>query len=273
MNSEKHKSVYRFIQKFLRLNRLHLLGGLSEDQLLGAIRLFKPHLTDHNLIRVGGSGDGSYLIPEDLVGVDGCFSPGVSDLANFEIALLNLGIPCYLTDNSVDAPPFNHQNLFFEKKHLSAVDSGDTIRLDTWVDKYAPTAEDLILQMDIEGSEYVSILATPQKILNKFRIILIEFHNLEHLTEKFASDVIQSSVNKILIDFHIVHIHPNNARKLSFWGRLSIPPTLEVTFIRKDRVTHLKDIDMLPHKLDEPNVAERTDVHLPPYWWNSEVSY
>lgn len=261
--------LYTLFQKFLRLKRFHLLGGLSEAQLLEAIGLLKPYSTNYDLIRIGGSGDGSYLIPDDLAGIDGCFSPGVSDLANFEIALLDMGIPCYLADNSVDSPPIVHGNLFFEKKHLSAVNSGNTMRLDSWVSKYAPTSEELILQMDIEGAEYISILSTPQEILTKFRIILIEFHNLEHLTEKFASEIIQATVNKILTDYDVVHIHPNNARKLSPWGRLLIPPTLEVTFIRKDRVSKKMNIDGLPHELDEPNVVEIADVRLPAYWWNS----
>jgi hypothetical protein len=123
--------------------------------------------------------------------------------------------------------------------------------------------------MDIEGSEYISILSTPQEILTKFRIILIEFHNLEHLTEKFASEIIQATVSKILSDFYVVHIHPNNARKLSPWGGLMIPPTLEVTFIRKDRVKNTRNIEELPHKLDEPNLPETSDVRLPRYWWNT----
>jgi len=267
LNFLSQKFLYTLVQKFFRLKRFHLLGGLSEAQLLEAIRLLKPYSTNHNLIRIGGSGDGSYLIPDDLAGIDGCFSPGVSDLANFEIALLDMGIPCYLADNSVESPPIIHGNLFFEKKHLSAVDSKNTMRLDSWVNEYAPTSEDLILQMDIEGAEYISILSTPQEILTKFRIILIEFHNLEHLTEKFASGIIQATVNKILTDYVVVHIHPNNARKLSPWGGLLIPPTLEVTFIRKDRVSNRRTIEGLPHELDEPNVAQIADVRLPEYWW------
>jgi hypothetical protein len=267
------KFLYSFVQSFLRLKRFHLLGGLSEVQLLEAIRLLKPFSTNHNLIRIGGSGDGSYLIPDDLAGIDGCFSPGVSDLANFEIALLEMGIPCYLTDNSVDSPPIVHSNLFFEKKHLSAVNSGDTIRLDSWVSKYAPTSKDLILQMDIEGAEYISILSTPQEILTKFRIIVVEFHNLEHLTEKFASEIIQATVKKISTDYDVVHIHPNNARPLSPWGKLLIPPTLEVTFIRKDRVRNRRTTEGLPHELDEPNVADIADVRLPAYWWDGSINF
>jgi hypothetical protein len=38
-------------------------------------------------------------------------------------------------------------------------------------------------------------------------------------------------------------------------------------------VAGAKGIDELPHKLDEPNLAEITDVRLPAYWWNTEINF
>ena len=43
-----------------------------------------PVKTEHELIRIGGSKDGGYLVPNDLSGIQACFSPGVSDLADFK---------------------------------------------------------------------------------------------------------------------------------------------------------------------------------------------
>src|ERR1035441_7551539 len=69
----------------------------------------RPISTNHELIRIGGNSDGGYLIPNDLAGVNVCFSPGVSLVANFEADLASRGISCFLADYSVDAPPIiNH---------------------------------------------------------------------------------------------------------------------------------------------------------------------
>jgi hypothetical protein len=219
-------------------------------------------------MRVGGDGDGGYLIPDDLNGIEGCFSPGVSDLANFEVDLLALGFPCFLADNSVEDSPIKDLNLYFEKMHLSSVNTATTFTLESWVNKYMSNAQELILQMDIEGAEYETLLAAPGDILRKFRIIVIEFHYLDHLTERFGSGIIKSTIEKLLADFHVVHIHPNNARKLKQWGKLQIPPTIEVTFIRKDRVGQIHQVKKLPHSLDRDNVMQNETIELPKYWFS-----
>ena len=38
-----------------------------------------PVVTEHRLLRLGCTGDGGYLIPDDLDVFDACFSPGVDD--------------------------------------------------------------------------------------------------------------------------------------------------------------------------------------------------
>ena len=42
-----------------------------------------------------------------------------------------------------------------------------------------PQGQDFLLQMDIEGGEYLSLLATPQELLRRFRIIVLEVHYVE----------------------------------------------------------------------------------------------
>lgn len=87
--------------------------------LRGLISMFHPQDVGIGLIRLGGEGDGGYLVPDDLDGIAACFSPGVSDVADFETSLIrDYGIPCYLADASVDGPPPGTPGLDFEKKFL-----------------------------------------------------------------------------------------------------------------------------------------------------------
>jgi len=44
----------------------------------------RPYTTDKELIRLGAEKDGGYLIPNDLAGIEACFSPGVGNEFNFE---------------------------------------------------------------------------------------------------------------------------------------------------------------------------------------------
>jgi len=54
--------------------------------------------------------------------------------------------------------------------------------MDDWV-ATAPISEDsdLMLQMDIEGYEYETFLSMSDKLLSRFRIIVVEFHSLQML--------------------------------------------------------------------------------------------
>lgn len=108
-----------------------------------------------------------------------------------------------------------------------------------------------MLQMDIEGDEYLNILSSSDETLNRFKIIIIEFHNLERITNKFLFEFYSGSINKILKHFDVCHIHPNNkSRNFTITNKLKIPQVLEVTFLNKKLSKQKKPIINLPHKLD-----------------------
>ena len=77
----------------------------------------------HPLIRIGGTGDGAYLIPADLSDVEACFSPGVNNFKDFEDHLAQrYGIKAFMCDYSSDLhhlrTPLIKDMQFFEKKWL-----------------------------------------------------------------------------------------------------------------------------------------------------------
>ena len=77
----------------------------SDEDVLGLLRLLHPQASERPLRRIGGPGDGGYLVPDDLDGIVGCISPGVSTEVGFDLALAEMGIPVFLADASVPAPP------------------------------------------------------------------------------------------------------------------------------------------------------------------------
>lgn len=228
----------------------------------------RPVTTDRQLIRIGSDLDGGYLVPDDLEGIYACFSPGTGGNVSFEREIAGRGIRCFLADYSVDAPPIWHDLFDFEKRYLGATDTSPYMTLRSWLArKQVPASKDLILQMDIEGEEYAVLLEADLATLRRFRIMVIEFHGLETLCNKAGFNLIHLTFQKLLKYFDIVHIHPNNADKPILYGNYHIPPTMEFTFLRKDRAAERKASLSFPHLLDRVNEPNKEDFSLPDCWF------
>ena len=234
------------------------------------VDLIRPVGVARDLIRVGGASDGGYLVPDDLRDLESCYSPGVAVTADFEIDLLNkFGIESHLADYSVDSPPESLRYKTFTKKYLGCVNSSEFITLENWVSQNSGpnSGADKILQMDIEGWEYPVIIDTPTVVLQKFRIIILEIHNIDSWFQKDFYIIAKSFFDKLLGDFRVVHSHPNNAGgKFSVHG-FELPRLLELTLYRNDRAELLNTFESLPHKLDFPNDSQFPDIKLPAYWY------
>jgi hypothetical protein len=257
--------VYRAAQVAIDQPNSRFLEG---SQVLPLIKKLRPIDPGIELIRIGGSHDGGYLIPDDLEGIEYCFSPGVGPFSEFESQLADRGIRSFLADASVDGPSIGRPEFIFDKKFLGASDRGDYITLGTWKDKYLKGyTGDLMLQMDIEGFEYEVIFNLPDSLLQQFRIMVIEFHGIYKLFERFLFPIYSSCFEKLLEYFHVVHIHPNNGHpKMVKLGELEIPDMLEFTFLNKKRVRQYTTRADFPHKLDADDAIGKSIV-LPRCWY------
>ena len=262
---------YAFVTACLNMG-ISVAKQADKGAVQALIAQLHPLVTEHPLIRLGSDGDGGYLVPDDLKGIAACFSPGVDNRATFETSLIERGIPCYLADASVDAAPIKGDMVHFCKKFLGVINNETTITLDDWVNTNKPGHDDLILQMDIEGAEWPVLLNASRDTLRRFRIIVIELHDLERLMDKHAFVIIRATLERLLQDFYVVHNHPNNYGRTVRCRSLVIPRVMEMTFIRKDRVTSTEFARAFPHPLDAKNDIDRADVPLPPPWFHEVTS-
>jgi hypothetical protein len=262
--------VIRIAQRLLGAIGLSVSKTISRAHLVSLIQRVSPVSSPFPLVRVGGPLDGGYLLPDDLNGISACFSPGVALSATFEIGVAERSIPSYMVDYSVDGPPVANKMFHFEKLFLAAHTDGDKyIRLEDWVNANVADAGDLLLQMDIEGSEWSVLLDTPDQILKRFRIMVIEFHTLEEMmTSTLGVEMFSTVLDKLFRNFKIVHLHANNAAGVHRYKGQMIPRVLELTFLRSDRfsISTERFATLLPHPLDQPNMPNKKEIVLSEPW-------
>ena len=243
---------------------------VDEKSLSRFLERLYPVKTGHDLIRLGSEGDGGYLLPDDLEGVTTCFSPGVSENSSFELDLYErFNIESYLCDNSVSWPSVDCDGFNFIKKHLNSFTDSNAMTLESWVATYMPESGDSILQMDIESAEYNVIIHTDKSIFDRFRILIIEFHNFHYLFNKIGHRTLVSCFDKLLDNFRVVHIHPNNNGGVRTYGNFVIPSEMEFTFLRKDRISDYSYANEFPHPLDADNVSTKKGVALPEMFYKN----
>ena len=230
---------------------------------------FRPLTTDLDLVRVGGTGDGAYLLPNDFDGIKACVSPGCDGLWTFESEIWEkYKIPSHMMDEAAKRPEDLSEGQFFYEGWLGAADTESEVSLDTWISKEQVLQEgDLLLQMDIEGAEYLSLLSTSSANLRRFRMMVIEFHYSVHYRNYHAFEILYKPLMKrLLTDFYVVHFHANNCCGTWEYGDISFPQVFEVTFRRKDRVKMVSGFAKTPHDLDVKNVPSNDAVVLDWSW-------
>ena len=240
----------------------------SLDRIKQIIRKLRPVKTEIELVRIGADADGGYLVPNDLDGINMCFSPGVDRIASFEEGLLKFKIGSHLADFSVDSVPGDISVLSFTKKFLGCVNSEKFITLDSWVQEHCSVDDnsDLLLQMDIEGGEYETLLACSPETLNRFRIIVLEIHEVESWGQSAFLSIVAPFFDKILSYHHPVHVHPNNCCGIVDINGVLAPRVFELTLLRKDRATITGYVDSFPNPLDRANIL-LPDLVLPESWY------
>ena len=268
------KLDFFFLHKNQRFSFLieqsQFINNAKSGDIEEAIKYMVPVGSSKPLIRIGGDSDGAYLLPDDLDGIDACFSPGTSYTTKFEDELArDYKIKSFLSDASVEEKSLNllKEYHFFQKKWINDFNDKNTTTLSSWINSAnLSKSKNLILQMDIEGAEYNTLLNTSRSCLSQFRILLIEFHQLNRLkNERFLNQIFTPIMERILSQFDCVHAHANNCKPSVKLSKFYIPPVIELTFYRKDCNQGEKK-KFIPHPLDIINVDNKPPLLLGKPW-------
>ena len=231
------------------------------------IQKLKIYKTDKELIRLGDENDGGYLLPNDLEGVKYCFSAGVGQLIQFEKdCQQKFNIDSFLCDFNEIPKSLSSEKFDYCQKKIQTFSDSESITFDDRINsKKIEENDEIILKVDIERSEFETLLNISEKNLKKIRILIIEFHNLRDLRNKSFFRITDSLISRLNKFFYLTHMHPNNSSKLIQIHKYEFPDIVEFTYLRKDRIKDLFELDkLLPHELDRKNVLEKEDIFLNP---------
>ena len=94
----------------------------------------------------------------------------------------------------------------------------------------------------------------------------MELHFDPISTGKYSIDQKLILLNKLSETHWLVHAHPNNWANVYVCNNITLPHSLEVTYIRKDVQSDIGfSEEQIPSKYDNPNTMSRPDISLTGY--------
>jgi hypothetical protein len=110
------------------------------------LRMIRPFVNGHELIRIGNHGDGGYLLPDDLLGINGCLSIGSGGEWSFEKGLFdNAFIASHILDLEEAKPSDLDKNHFFHAGLLGIKNSAEYITLEKFLSSNFRNPQDITL--------------------------------------------------------------------------------------------------------------------------------
>jgi hypothetical protein len=257
--------IKNIVIRILRRLSVYPTPLLSKVEFFVALNFLRPIDNGHELIRIGGTSDGGYLVPNDLSGIATCISPGVAETMDFELDLWEkFKIPSLMYDASVEIPHGLNSGQKFVKKFVGASSTGIFVSMHEIISTDLDSKSgDLIGQIDIESAEYAFLTSSSDADLKRFRILVVEFHEIDRwIQRKYYLEVIEPLFVRLFNLFDLVHAHPNNNGGVFKYKGKMVPNVIELTFHRKDRLIDNLGYAKLPHKLDYQNVRGKKSIYL-----------
>lgn len=206
----------------------------------------------NKLIRIGGDGDGGYVMYDALIVADymrggggisdaKALSLGISNYSPWDLEMAKMGFKVIQYDGSIAKSPDEHHNITFYKKFIGLSDDEIYVTLETAIRQNEfKIDENNIMQCDIEGSEYEMLENADMENLSKyFTQVIFEFHGLnpEESQEVQRRTKIMQKLNQYYVP---IHIHFNNHGKIFYSKNLFFSTTIEVSYLRIDRAEQYK---------------------------------
>jgi hypothetical protein len=240
-----------------------ILGDEFREPLAQLLRRMAPQrVVNAAKRRYGSRHDGGYIMLDDFAGITGAFSFGISSNVKWDVAMANKGLPIWQYDYTVDGPPVPHPNFEFHKVRIGhdEEDATPTRSLSRLIDERP--GGDIILKMDIEGSEWEVFAGIDPDRLKVFRQILLEVHDFHKVTDPSWRESATRALDNLSQHHAVYHVHGNNFPALVHAGDVTVTKALEVSYARKDAYQFAPTTETFPGPLDRPCNPWRRDTPL-----------
>ncbi len=235
------------------------LGRIARE----ILALLRPmEALETRLVRRGRDHDGGYIMLDGTVSGAVVYSLGVNDDVSWDMDMAAVGCDVFQYDHTISELPAWHPKFHFFRTGIAAKSSSDgSFRsIDDLIKINGHSGRrDLILKMDIEGSEWEVIAALRDVTLESFSQILVELHGFATIDRPDRRQAILSGLRRLVATHQVVHVHANNFGWLGIVGGVMLPDTLEVTFVRRGDHRFGECLRSFPTELDmpcDPNAAE-----------------
>jgi FkbM family methyltransferase len=229
------------------------------------LRLLRPHdVPRKNKRRIGGDGDGGYVMLDDFAPVRAAVSLGIGPNVSWDLDMAALGVRIYQFDDSVPGSPKASELFAFQKKRivanaprageitLSEIMAADTLRHD----------DNIVIKMDIEGAEWEVLARLSTEEMQRIRQLTVEFHNLREFADAPWRGRAFEAMKNITASHACVHVHGNNFAPFAVIGGIPFPHSFEATFARRVDHEFTPSTASFPTELDRPNHRHRADLYL-----------
>lgn len=233
------------------------------ESIKNIIRLLRPYTAEEGKkVRIGGEGDGGYvMLAPGKGGI--AYSFGVSKHSPWDFDMANRGFKVYQYDASIEEEPDKHPNIFFNKYFIASSPTPDgPCKTITQVlsENNHEHENDIILQMDIEGSEWDFFSDITVETMLKFKQLIIELHHINDSPEKY------NILKKIRQTHTPIHYHyNNNTRKCVYFPKANFiysEHVIEVSFVRSNDFNFIKCNDYFPTNLDNRNNKKWPEIPI-----------
>lgn len=216
---------------------------------------------DIKLIRFGREFDGGYITADFFPPNSVAYSFGINDDVSWDKDIAYRGIPVFMYDHTIKGLPEQHENFHFYPTGVGSKTTKCIATLSELISRNGHEGFDnLILKMDIEGSEYDVINTCDIAILEKFSQIIIEWHNI--LAP--SNNQLTQALEKINSLFQCVHLHGQYVPCVRL-GNTVLPNFMEATYLRKADHMFTEAIYTGPLDIDYPTSESVSEIYLGDY--------